>query len=248
MRNHVPNALTLMNLFCGCVALVMVFRGLVPWIAVMVAFSLLFDFLDGFSARAFKAGSALGKELDSLADLVSFGVVPGAILYHLFRISYPLSEIPSIYLREALSLLPFLVTVFSAFRLAKFNLDSRQTESFLGLPTPAATIFVTGLALVYHYNRFYLAGYLVNSYVIAGLSLLISYMLISGIKLFAFKFKSFGWKDNKNQYTLTIMGVILFYFLRELAIPLVIVLYVLLSVTGTKAGDHTNQFPSSTSS
>lgn len=227
---HIPNLLTCLNLICGCAAAVFVFRGEIPVFSVLIACSLIFDFLDGFAARAFKAYSPMGKELDSLADMVTFGFVPGAIMHHLFLASVPaVLHTHEMWVR-ILSFLPFIITVFSALRLAKFNIDTRQTNSFIGLPTPACTIFVTGFALVLQYDRFDLTPTLLNTYIIVGLSLILSYLLVAELPLFALKFKSFSWNENKAPYTLIILSAIALVTLQFLAIPLIIVLYLLLSL------------------
>jgi CDP-diacylglycerol--serine O-phosphatidyltransferase len=129
-----------------------------------------------------------------------------------------------------LSYLPFIITVFSALRLAKFNIDTRQTNSFIGLPTPACTIFVTGFALVLEFDRFDLTPTLLNTYIITGLSLILSYLLVAEIPLFALKFKNFNWSENKAQYTLILVSVVSILTLQFLAIPLIIVLYLILSL------------------
>lgn len=227
---HLPNLLTCMNLACGCAAVVYVFRGEIPVFSMLIACSLVFDFLDGFAARKLKAYSPMGKELDSLADMVTFGFVPGAIMHHLFLASVPAVLHTNETWVRMLSFLPFIITVFSALRLAKFNIDTRQTNSFIGLPTPACTIFVTGFALVLEYDRFDLTPTLLNTYIITGLSLILSYLLVAEIPLFALKFKNFNWSENKAQYTLILVSVVSILTLQFLAIPLIIVLYLILSL------------------
>ncbi|MBK9047827.1 MAG: CDP-alcohol phosphatidyltransferase family protein [Bacteroidetes bacterium] len=227
---HIPNLLTCMNLACGCVALVFVFQGNIPVFASLVAASLVFDFLDGFTARAFKAYSPMGKELDSLADMVTFGLLPGAIMYHLFISSVPMVLYQDEMWMKILSFLPFLITIFSALRLAKFNIDTRQTDSFIGMPTPAVTIFVIGLALILHDDRFSLTPTILNSFVIAGLSMILSFLLVSEIPLFALKFKSFSWQKNQVQYTFLVLTIISLVTLQFAGIPVVIILYLILSL------------------
>lgn len=211
-------------------AVVYVFKGEIPTFAVLVGFSLIFDFLDGFAARALKAYSPMGKELDSLADMVTFGFVPGAIMYHLFVNSVPLVLYQDEIWARAVGFLPFVITVFSALRLAKFNIDTRQTNSFIGVPTPAITIFVVGIALIIQNDRFNLTPTILNTYVIAGISMILSFLLVSEIPMFALKFKNFGWSQNKIQYTFLIFCVVALSFLQFAGIPLVIILYIILSV------------------
>jgi CDP-diacylglycerol--serine O-phosphatidyltransferase len=172
----------------------------------------------------------MGKELDSLADMVAFGVVPGAILYHLFLISPPYSLLENSTWLHVIGYFPFVVTVFSGLRLAKFNTDTRQTTSFLGLPTPAVTIFVTGLALILEYDRFHLTPFLLNSFVICGISMILSFLLVSEIPLFAMKFRSFNWSQNKSQYLLLMISVVLLATLQVTGIPLLVLFYIILSL------------------
>lgn len=230
LKRHIPNLITCLNLASGCLAAVYVFKGDIPMFAIFVGASLVFDFFDGFTARALKAYSPMGKELDSLADMVTFGFVPGAIMYHLFVNSVPLVLYQDELWARALSFLPFLITIFSALRLAKFNIDTRQADSFIGVPTPANTILIIGLALVIHEDRFNLTPTILNSYFIAGLSMVLSYLLVAEIPLFALKFKSFGWRPNKVQYIFLILSLLSIAFLQFTGIPLVIILYIILSV------------------
>jgi CDP-diacylglycerol--serine O-phosphatidyltransferase len=237
ISRHLPNFLTCLNLFSGCMALVFVFKGDIPVFSLFVGASILFDFLDGFAARTLNAYSPIGKDMDSLADMVTFGVVPGAILYHLFLISPPFSLLGEGQgWQQYLAYFPFIVTVFSALRLAKFNVDSRQSVSFLGLPTPAVTIFVTGLALNLEYDRFHITPYLLNSFVIAGISMILSFLLVSEIPLFAMKFRSFDWSRNKPQYLMLMISIALLLVLRFAAIPLLIVFYLILSLINNRFG------------
>ncbi len=227
---HIPNLLTCMNLACGCLAVVFIFRGEIPVFAALTAASLLFDFLDGFFARMLKAYSPMGKELDSLADMVSFGLVPGAIMHHLFMESVPLNLSMDEPIGRALSFFPFIITIFSALRLAKFNIDTRQTNSFIGLPTPAATIFVTGLALILYNDPLHLTPTLLNSFIIAGICMILSWLLVAELPLIALKFKSFGWKENSYQYTLIFLSVASVVMFKTAGIPVIIILYIILSV------------------
>jgi CDP-diacylglycerol---serine O-phosphatidyltransferase len=230
ITRHIPNFLTCLNLFCGCLALVYVFKGQITVFAILVGASLVFDFLDGFTARALKAYSPMGRELDSLADMVTFGVLPGAIMYHMFALSLSLSNAPNESWTKVIGYLPFLITVFSGLRLAKFNIDTRQTISFLGMPTPAVTIFVVGLALIVEYDRYLIAYRFLDPYVIGGLSLVLSFLLVSEIPLFAFKFRNFIWEENKAQFTLLAIAVILVPVLGVTAIPLLVIFYLILSL------------------
>lgn len=236
---HIPNFLTCMNLVCGCLAVVYVFRGEIPVFAALTAASLVLDFLDGFFARMLKAYSPMGKELDSLADMVSFGLVPGAIMHHLFMESVPVNQMLDEPLGKALSFFPFIITVFSALRLAKFNIDTRQTHSFIGLPTPAATIFVTGLALILYNDPLHLTPTLLNSFIIAGISMILSWLLVAELPLIALKFRSFGWKENSYQYTLILLSIASVVMFKTAGIPLIIILYIILSVAANASQSKT---------
>lgn len=236
---HLPNFLTCLNLLSGCLAVVFVFKGNIPVFSILVGVSLVFDFLDGFTARALKAYSPMGKELDSLADMVTFGLVPGAIMYHLFINSVPLNLYQEELWAQLLGFFPFIITIFSALRLAKFNIDTRQSDSFIGVPTPAITIFVIGIALIINYDRFNMTPALLNTYVIGGMSMILSFLLVSEIPLFALKFKSFSWENNKVQYIFLILSLASLIFLQFAGIPVVIILYIILSLLNNLNRSHT---------
>ncbi|UOQ54651.1 CDP-alcohol phosphatidyltransferase family protein [Hymenobacter cellulosivorans] len=222
MKNHLPNAVTCLNLFAGCLALCNIFAGHLETAAYLVGLAAAFDFADGLLARALHASSPIGKDLDSLADMVSFGVVPGAILFHLLGQS---SGLP-----EWLPYAGFIVTVFSALRLAKFNNDTRQTTSFIGLPTPACTLVVASLPLILAHDSFGLTSFILNPWVLLGLTVLLSGLLVAEIPLFALKFKNLTWQDNSLRFIFLLLAVILLIGLQATAIPLIVLLYVLLSV------------------
>ncbi|PJJ47827.1 CDP-alcohol phosphatidyltransferase family protein [Hymenobacter chitinivorans] len=222
MKNHLPNAVTCLNLFAGCLALCNIFAGHLETAAYLVGLAAAFDFADGLLARALHASSPIGKDLDSLADMVSFGVVPGAILFHLLGQSDGLPE--------WLPYAGFIVTVFSALRLAKFNNDTRQTTSFIGLPTPACTLVVASLPLILAHDSFGLTGFILNPWVLLGLTVLLSGLLVAEIPLFALKFKNLTWQDNSLRFIFLLLAVALLVLLQATAIPLIVLLYVLLSV------------------
>jgi len=228
---NLPNILTLINLLSGCMAVVFAFNYQIELVPYCVLISLVADFLDGFAARLVKNPTDIGKQLDSLADVVSFGLVPGAILFQLLSQSYESSNAASstvmLYLFSAPA---FLITLFAALRLAKFNVDTRQTDSFLGLATPAATVFVVGFLLLIHNNFFGLSTALLNSWVIYAIVIVISGLMVSEIPMFAFKFKSFAWKGNEIIYLFIILSAVLLATLKFAAISLIIILYVVVSI------------------
>lgn len=229
MRKHIPNFITTINLFCGCCALVCVFNELFVWVFYFLLVSGITDYIDGMVARLLNVKSPMGKELDSLADMVSFGVVPGAILYMLLTKS-PTgfeTEIPI----KWWALAGFILSVFAGLRLARFNLDVRQTEEFIGLNTPACTMFVTGLMLIYAKDLAGVAGYIINPFFLYGVVVLFSFLLVAEIPMFSFKFKSFQWRGNENRIVFIILAILLFIFLKEIAFSLIVLLYILYSLT-----------------
>lgn len=230
MKKHIPNFITCLNLFTGCVAIYIAFQGNLVFAAYLVGLAAVFDFLDGMVARLMHAYSEIGKQLDSLADMVSFGVLPGIIMFQLMRRSAISDPDTSLIDVEIFPFSAFIIIIFSALRLAKFNIDSRQTSSFIGLPTPANTLFVSSLPLILAADQFNLGPYFMNHYVLLGLTILLSYMLVAEIPLFALKFKNFSWKDNSVRFIFLIMAIPLLLILKFAAIPVIILLYVLLSV------------------
>lgn len=212
---HIPNFITSLNLFSGCIGVLLAFQGNYQGAFIAILLSAVFDFFDGFAARLLKAFSPMGKELDSLADVVSFGVVPGVLVFSLLS---------TMDINEWISYLAFLIPVFSALRLAKFNIDERQTSSFIGLPTPANAIFWGGLVFSY-------SGLLIsNAWILIGLTLVFSYLLVAEIPMFALKFKNFSWKTNKIQYLFLIGCVVILAVFQLKAFSILIAWYILLSI------------------
>ena len=228
---NLANILTLINLFSGCIAVVFLFNYQIELVPYCVLVSLVADFFDGFAARLTKSSSDIGLQLDSLADVVSFGLVPGAILFHLLFLKYESSDamlsVNRIYLYSAPA---FILTLFSALRLAKFNVDERQTDGFIGLATPAATMFVVGLLLVFSNNSFGLTQFVFTGKVLYGTVALLSALMVAEIPMFGFKFKSFGWKGNEVKYLFIILSVVLIAALKFAAISLIIILYIIVSI------------------
>lgn len=187
------------------------------WIVLLACF---FDFLDGFAARILKVSSPIGKELDSLADMVTFGVYPSMVMMLAIRDA----GAPN----EWLQYVALLLAVCSASRLAKFNIDDRQTDGFIGVPTPANALFITSVPLLL--PEILPQGEGIELYVLVGLTLLFSWLMVSPFHLFALKFKSFGWKGNEVRFTFLALAVLLFGLLRVAAVPLIIIIYVILSL------------------
>lgn len=275
IKRLIPNLLTAGNLVGGILAIVLTLQGRVDLAPYCIFISALFDFLDGFAARLLKVQSELGKQLDSLADMVTFGVAPGIIVYELIRQhlfynfsfvhSYPVPSGNEVFFSRYpmntsglcnpyyslgstdsmcaswLSILPylaFLIPVFALFRLAKFNLDTRQSSSFIGLPTPAMTIFIAALPLMIKEGfenigtwKFKFAyEVLLNPFFLIGTSLLLSILMLTELPLFALKFKDFKFKGNEIRYIFLTISVGLLATLYAWALPIIILLYIILSV------------------
>ena len=215
MKKHIPNFITCLNLFSGCVATYLAFKGNYQCAFAAILLAAVFDFMDGFAARLLKAYSSMGKELDSLADMVSFGLAPGAIVFSL------LGETG---INEWLPFFAFLIPVFSGLRLAKFNIDDRQTTSFLGLPVPANAIFWSGM--VYSFSPFLMN----HVWLFLILIVVFSFLLVSEIPMFSLKFKNITWKDNLTQYLFLIGCIAILAFYQLNAFALIIGWYIVMSL------------------
>lgn len=224
ITRHIPNALTCLNLFSGCIAGVMAFESRYELALLFIIISAVFDFFDGLAARALGAHSTIGKDLDSLADDVSFGVAPSLIVFSLFKeMPYPA------YMEGTATWLPysaFLISVFSALRLAKFNNDTRQTTSFIGLPVPANALFWASLVAGYHPI---LTGGSVHPLGLLVLVCLFSWLLVSEIPMFSLKFKNLSWKDNKVSFIFLLFCILFLVTLQVRGFATCIVWYILLS-------------------
>ncbi len=228
----IPNLLTLGNLACGCIAIVFAFEGDLVTTAYLVGVAAVLDFLDGFAARALKQFSPIGKDLDSLADMVTFGVVPGVVMFVLISMICRYSPIELFNSHPMRWAIPsFIVTLFSALRLAKFNIDKRQSDSFIGVPTPANSILICSLPLVAeNVLPSWIHPFFETPYYLLGICLIMSYLLIAELPLFSLKLKSFKWKGNEIRYMFLAISLIMLVVLKFIALPLIIVLYILLSV------------------
>lgn len=236
MKKNIPNFFTLCNLLCGCIAIVFAFEGDLVWCAYMVGIACVFDFSDGLIARALKVNSEIGKQLDSLADMVSFGVVPGMIVYRLLA---EMSNAPGY-----ISSIAFLIPVFSAIRLAKFNIDTKQSDSFIGLPTPANAIFFASFPIILQFSSIgeSIKQLMLQPYFLISLTLVSSFLLIAPLPFFALKFKNFLWKDNKMRYLFLALSAMLLVVFQFTGIPLIIVLYILLSIINNIASKKTEPY------
>lgn len=237
MTKHIPNFITCLNLFFGSVAVMLAFSdaNYLPYVSMLIIFAAIFDFADGFAARALKAYSPMGKELDSLADLISFGLAPTAIIFQFMKIAIMQEPATDSQLDALIGLLylmsPFLIVIFSGLRLAKFNVDTRQTESFIGMPTPANAMMILSIPLILAYN--YAPIYkdiVINKHFLLVLTLVQSFFLVSEIPMFSLKFKNLSVADNKLRFAFLISSCVFITIFQFAAIPLIILFYVLLSL------------------
>ncbi|MFD1614977.1 CDP-alcohol phosphatidyltransferase family protein [Gelatiniphilus marinus] len=242
MKRYIPNALTLLNLFSGSVAVIFAVNNNFVAAALFVFLGIFFDFFDGFAARKLNVQSELGVQLDSLADMVTSGLVPGIIMFKLIGLTQ-LAWIDDFYQTNAFnsllkitggSFLPFLglaITLASAYRLAKFNIDTEQQSYFKGLPTPANTLLIVSLPLIMEYqNSDLINSIILNHWFLIGLTAFSCWILNANIKLFALKFKDWSFKNNASRYVFVLLCIVLLIILQFAAIPIIILLYISMSV------------------
>jgi CDP-diacylglycerol--serine O-phosphatidyltransferase len=229
MKRHIPNIITLTNLFLGCCATASVLYGQFVQAFYFFIASGVADYLDGAFARGLQVNSRIGKELDSLADMVSFGVVPGVILYMLLVKGFAGMEGLPIELTLAASP-AFLVTLFSALRLANFNIDTRQSENFIGMPTPSVAMFAVGLMLIFHYNSFGLAS-LVSAPLFIYLTIpLLCWLMVAQFPMFSLKFKKLSWAGNEIRIIFAVVAVLMGVLLKEAAFAAIIIAYLFFTI------------------
>ena len=228
LKQHIPNTLTCGNLVSGCLSILFLTQNMPVKAALMIFVAGLFDFLDGFSARLLHAHSPIGADLDSLSDVVSFGVAPGFILYYLMRHAHDL-PILTLFNINTLPCLAFLLTVFAAIRLARFNIDDTQKTTFRGLPTPGMAIFIASLPLALaqvHHLKDGVLGY----WACLGIALIFSFMMVSHLSFFSFKMKSVKWKGNEIRWIFLIVAVAGFVVFKFMALPFILLIYIILSI------------------
>jgi len=237
IKKHIPNTLTLMNLASGLVAITLTFEGNYVLAGLFIFLAAVFDFLDGTAARLLHAYSEIGKQLDSLADMVSFGVAPGIMVFRMLSGHCD----GSCNMLERMHITPYfamLIPLCSALRLAKFNIDLRQEVNFIGLPTPANAIFFASVPLVLYaqpglfsvLHLDFLVTFFSNTRILAILTVFFSYMLISDFKIFSMKLKHMSWEGNQLRYIFLIISVTLLILFFLSAIPLIIMIYILMSI------------------
>ena len=235
MKKHIPNFITTLNLFSGCIGIIIALQYRIDYAAYFIAIAAFFDFLDGLVARLLHVKSEIGKELDSLADVVSFGVLPGIIVYQLMANS-PNTPAGGLFSYISIfSLIALIIPVLSAVRLAKFNLDTRQSTSFIGLPVPANALFLGSLPLIKMQAGFsdslsWLTIITDNYYVLAIIAIGMSLLLVSEIPLISLKFRNLKFADNKPQFILVAFTILAFTLFTFTAIPLIILAYIILSL------------------
>lgn len=230
VKNYIPNILTLGNLLCGTTATIYAIYEDFNSAAVFVLIGILLDFFDGFVARLLKVSADLGKQLDSLADMVTSGVVPGLIMFQLINANSEISSINNEFLLNG-SLFGLVLTLGACYRLAKFNLDTRQSDSFIGLPTPAMCLFVISLPLIQENSNLHVVENLLESnYFLIGITLLLTFLMNAEISLFSLKFKEYSFAKNYIKYVFIIVSILMIIGLQYISIPLIILLYVLVSV------------------
>lgn len=223
VKKHIPNIITLLNLFCGCIAIIFVSQNNFQLAFLFVSLGIFLDFFDGFFARLFQISSPLGLQLDSLADMVTSGLVPGFTMFVLlanFEIGTP----------EFFPYLGFAITLGACYRLANFNIDVRQSDSFIGLPTPANALFILSLPLILKEDNYhFISELLTSTWFLLLLTALSTFMMNAEIALFSLKIKKLNFKDNSLQIAFLLLSILLLFFFHFLGVALVILMYVLLS-------------------
>lgn len=218
IQKSIPNFLTCCNLLCGCFGIVACLEGWSTPAAYFVWAAAVFDFFDGFAARCLKVNSPIGKELDSLADVISFGLLPSMVMYKMIGATTSIPWLPY---------MGFMIAIFSALRLAIFNVDETQSDTFKGLNTPSNTLFITSLPLI----SYRVGPWLFQDFVLVTITIVFSLLMVSKLRFFAFKFKNFSWADNQLRFTFVALSVLLIAFFEVGAIPLIILLYILTSLS-----------------
>ena len=225
------NILTLINAFCGCCAVVLIVQGYANEAFYFTLVSLIADFFDGFAARKFgNGGTDIGKQLDSLADVISFGIVPATIFYSLLK-NYTIGMDDHPLLAILLPAGAFVLTLFGILRLAKFNIDTRQGEEFVGLATPAMTLYVVGYLAICINSTELISKLFLNSWMIIFNIVFLSYLMIAEIPMFSFKFKKFEWKNNEVKFIFILIAIVLLILFQLKAFTVIILLYIIISIT-----------------
>lgn len=226
---HIPNLMSLLNLLCGITAVICIFQFQLYQASWLIVVGAILDFSDGLVARLLKAHSDLGKQLDSLADVVTFGVAPGLIGYHLLLEAHG---------QMWFTLIPLMIPLFGALRLAKFNVDPRQSDSFVGMPIPANALFWLSLPLIVHYQddfhlQIFSPAWVSEPWLVVSASVFFSVLMVSEVPMMALKFKNLLWSSNQFRYIFILLSVVLTVFFFFEAVPIILLLYVLISLIQT---------------
>lgn len=236
-KKQIPNSITALNLLSGIFAIIATFEGALLWAGFFIALGAFFDFFDGLAARLLNVQSDMGKEMDSLADMVTFGVAPGFIVYQLMLQSDKLPQWV-LFDHNTAAYFAFLIPVLAAFRLAKFNIDTRQTISFIGLPTPANALFFASLPFIlsatYSMDLPLFQSWISNYWILVLMVFLISILMVVELPLFALKFSNLSWRDNTFRFVFLGLAIVLLILLQFAAFPIIILLYIALSVVQNK--------------
>lgn len=244
MKKHIPNLITLLNLFSGLVAVIFALKGDLAFASFFILLGIIFDFFDGFAARLLNVSGELGKQLDSLADAVTSGVAPAMIMFKLLEQSQEQTTWYQEFSSNVGSWLPtddktfyffpfigLLIAIAAVYRLAKFNIDTRQSNSFIGLPTPATALVITAIPLIQTYSNYSFALDLTqNKYILVGITLLLSILMNVELPLFSLKFKNYSFKDNVIVYIFLIISLLFIILFQFIAIPLIIAIYIIISL------------------
>ena len=247
MLKQVPNFITSLNILCGSIAILFAVSGDLILASLFVFLGIFFDFFDGLAARLLNAQSEVGLQLDSLADVITSGVAPGVVMFQLMNLAFVgrMQTLTDVFSSDGwnvgavnyLPLLGLLIVVGAAYRLAKFNVDTRQTSGFIGLPTPAFTLLVLSLPLILEYqNSEFAEAIILNPWVLIGITVLGCILMNAEIPLFALKFKTWDFKSNAIRYIFLALCIILLVWLKFFAIPIIILLYIVLSLVNNRSG------------
>ncbi len=238
MKNQIPNSITILSLILACWAIVLTFEGKLDIAAYLLIISCVCDFLDGFSARILKVNNPIGKEIDSLVDMIAFGVAPAMLLYQVTKLAQETQQIQLLIDYPWLHYLAFMIPIFSSIRLAKFNSDTRQTNSFIGLAVPAHASFYIFCTLLYLYPDLpklinvsdYVTPIVSNPLIMLVFGVLLSITLVVEVPMFSLKFKSLKWKENSLPFTFILLWFLMLIFINIVAMPTIIILYILWSI------------------
>jgi CDP-diacylglycerol--serine O-phosphatidyltransferase len=238
MKNQIPNSITILSLLLSCLAIVLTFEGEIAIAAYLLIGSCVCDFLDGFAARALKVNNPIGKEIDSLVDMIAFGVAPAMLMYQITKMAQETQQIQLLIDFPWLHYIVFIIPAFSAIRLAKFNVDTRQTSSFIGLAVPAHASFYIFCSLLYIYPDLpkiidvsdIVSAFVSNPIIMLITCILLSIMLLVEVPMFSLKLKNLKWKDNKQPFTFVLIWIGMLIFINIVAMPMIVIFYILWSI------------------